>query len=194
MNGAKASKSLGNVVYLSDITERGFHPLTLRYFFLQAHYRTPLSFSWDALAGASSALERLWKLSLEIGEESKRVSEPSEARDRFLITLRDDLATSQALGVIWDALRSEEYTSEEKWGLIETADAHLGLSLIHPPLSAGLMSAEIPADIQNMLADRERARSAKDFAEADRLRALIENSGYRVDDGPSGAVLTRTTL
>src|SRR3989344_5210432 len=48
MGSEKISKSLGNSVYLSEIIEKGFHPLALRYFFLQAHYRTPLSFSWDA--------------------------------------------------------------------------------------------------------------------------------------------------
>ena len=194
MGGEKASKSLGNVVYLSDIVEKGFHPLALRYFFLQAHYRTPLSFSWDALAAAGSALDRLWRLSRDIAEESKRTSKPSEARDSFLAILRDDLATPQALASLWDALRSEEYMPEEKWGLIETADAHLGLSLATPPETKALTSADMPAELQQMLAERETARSSKDFAEADRLRAAIEERGYRVDDGPEGPVLTPRTL
>ncbi len=194
MGGEKASKSLGNVVYLSDVVDKGFHPLALRYFFLQAHYRTPLSFSWDALAAAGSALDRLWKLSLEIAEESRSISEPSEVRDNFLATMRDDLATPQALAALWDALRSEEYTPEEKWGLIETADAHLGLSLLTPPKSDGLTLEEMPSEMQDMLARREAARNSKDFAEADRLRTAIEERGYRVDDGPEGPVLTRKTL
>ena len=194
MGGEKISKSLGKVVYLSDIVEKGFSPLALRYFFLQAHYRTPLSFSWDALAGAAGALERLWKLSREIAEESKRVSELSEVRDRFVITMHDDLATPQALGILWDALRSEEYSSEEKWGLIENADALLGLSLINPPAARTLAASDIPEEMRELLAARERARSAKDFKVADRIRETIENSGYRVDDGPNGPVLIRTTL
>ena len=118
MNGEKASKSLGNVLYLSDVAAKGFHPLALRYFFLQAHYRTPLSFSFGALAGAASALERLWRTSREIADESKCTSAPSEARDRFLVAMRDDLATPQALGHLWDSLRSEDYAPEEKWGLL----------------------------------------------------------------------------
>ena len=112
IGGEKISKSLGNVVYLSDIIKKGFNPLSLRYFFLQAHYRTPISFSWDAIAGAESALNRLWKLSRDIANESKRRSTPSPARDRFLATLRDDLATPQALGILWDSLKSEDYTPE----------------------------------------------------------------------------------
>ena len=194
MSGEKASKSLGNVIHLSDVAEQGFHPLALRYFFLQAHYRTPLSFSWDALAGAASALERLWKIARDIANESGRVSEPSEARGRFLATMRDDLATPQALGILWDSLKSEEYSPEEKWGLIEDAEAHLGLSLLTPPVSPALTKEDIPEKIREMLARRETARISKDFKEADRIRGDIEKGGYRVDDGPDGPVLTRATL
>jgi cysteinyl-tRNA synthetase len=194
MSGEKASKSLGNVVYLSDIVEKGFHPLSLRYFFLQAHYRTPLSFSWDALAGASEALNRLWKLSREIAQESNRTSAPSEARERFLACMRDDLATAQALGILWDALKSEEHAPEEKWGLLEDAETHLGLSLTHPPAPGVLKETDVPKEIRELLIHRETARAAKDFKAADRIRGEIEHSGYHVDDGPLGPVLTRTTF
>lgn len=194
MQGEKASKSLGNVVYLSDIVEKDFHPLSLRYFFLQAHYRTPLSFSSEALAGAALALDRLWRLSREVVRESKRKSAPSEARDKFLAALRDDLATPQALGILWDSLKSEDYAPAEKWGLLEDAEAHLGLSLLESPDFKTLAESDIPREIQDMLAHREAARVSKDFAEADRIRDAIEHGGYRVDDGPEGPVLTRKTF
>ncbi len=194
MNGEKASKSLGNVVYLSDLTDKGFHPLALRYFFLQAHYRTPLSFSWDALAGAASALERLWKLSRDVAGESKRISAPSETRERFLASVRDDLATPQALSILWDSLRGDEDGPEEKWGLIEDAEAHFGLSLLAPPTPGAVHASDIPQEVQQLLSSREEARSKKDFKEADRIRGEIENRGYRVDDGPEGVVLTKKTL
>jgi cysteinyl-tRNA synthetase len=193
MGSEKISKSLGNVVHLSDVIQKGFHPLALRYFFLQAHYRTGLSFSWDALLGAASALERLWKISLEIAEESKRDGTTSEASIRFLATVRDDLGTPQALGVLWEALKSDEYTPHEKWGLIEVADAHFGLSLLTPPTHSELQS-ETPEHIQELLTQRTLAREKKDFKESDRIRDEIERGGYRVDDGPEGTVLTRTTL
>ena len=194
MGGEKISKSLGNGFCLSDVVEKGFHPLALRYFFLQAHYRTPLSFSWDALAGAASALDRLWKLSREIAKESDRKSASSDARQRFVATMRDDLATPQALGILWDSIRSDDYTPEEKWGLLEDADAHLGISLTTSPTVTTLAEADIPEDIREMLALREKARISKDFATADRIRGDIEKCGCSVDDGPEGTVLTRTTL
>lgn len=194
MQGEKISKSLGNVVFLSDVVGKGYSPLALRYLFLQAHYRTPLSFSWDALAGAAAGLDRLWKTARQVAEESGRLSAPSEARDHFLAAMRDDLATPQALGVLWDALKSEDYAPEEKWGLLEDAEAHLGLALIDPPQATVVDQGDIPNEVQDMLTKRETARIAKDFALADRLRGEIEQRGYRVDDGPSGAVLTKSTL
>ncbi len=193
MGAEKISKSLGNEVYLADVVAKGFHPLALRYFFLQAHYRTPLSFSWDALAGAAGALERLWKMSADIQKESKGKNAPSEARERFVVALRDDLGTPQALGVLWDSLRNEEYAPEEKWGLLLDADAQLGLSLLNPPTQA-LKEADTPQAIRDLLSQREAARAAKNFAEADRLRDEIEKGGYRVDDSASGPVLIRSTL
>jgi cysteinyl-tRNA synthetase len=192
MNGEKASKSLGNSVELNDVVAKGFHPLALRYFFLQAHYRTPLSFSWDALAGAAGALDRLWKTCIDIGDEAKHKGVSSEVRERFVIALRDDLATPQALGILWDALKSEEYAPEEKWGLILDADAHLGLSLSDPPIARALRTEDIPQNMKELLDQREEARSSKDFKEADRIRGLIEKSGYRVDDKADGPVLIPT--
>ena len=191
MQGEKISKSLGNVVYLSDVVERGFHPLALRYFFLQAHYRTPLSFSWGALGGAANALERLWRQACDIREESGGETAPSEAHEHFLALMRDDLGTPQSLAVLWETLRSEEYAPEEKWGLIEDAEAHLGLSLLHPPLRK-LAEEEVPREVQELFERREAARERHDFAEADRLRDDISRSGYHVDDGPEESVLTRS--
>lgn len=194
VEGEKISKSLHNDIYLSDVIAKKIDPLALRYFYLQAHYHTPLSFSWDALAGAAEALDRLWKLARDTAQESKGRSASSEARERFLVAMRDDLATPQALGILWDSLKSEEYAPEEKWGLLQDAEDHLGIPFTHPPASGTLKEADIPKEIREMLARREAARASKDFKAADRIRGEIEKSGYRVDDGPHGTVLTRTTL
>jgi cysteinyl-tRNA synthetase len=189
MGGEKIAKSLGNVVYLTDVIERGYHPLSLRYFFLQAHYRTPVSFSWSALDAANGALVRLWNAANAVAEESGRKSAPSEARDRFLAAMRDDLSTPQALGTLWETLRSEEFAPEEKWGLIEDADAHLGLSLLSPPLE------DKTDEFKGMLAELDAARERKDFDAADRLRERIEQkSGYPVQSSPAGSVLGQVPL
>ena len=194
MAGEKVSKSLGNVVYMSDITAKGYHPLALRYLFLQAHYRTPLSFSWESLSSAAAALDRLWKISAAVAEESDKKGQLSTANAHFLAAMRDDLNTPQALGILWEALKSEDYTPEEKWALIETADAHLGLMLTEPPQRAPSALEAVPKELEALLEKREAARVARDFTEADRIRDEIAAQGYRIEDRPTGAVLTKTTL
>jgi|CXWL01.1.fsa_nt_gi cysteinyl-tRNA synthetase len=193
MNEEKASKSLGNVVYLSDITTRGYHPLALRYFFLQAHYRTSLSFSWETLDASAEALARLWRKCSEIHKEAKGLTIPSEQRNELIAYLHDDLGTPRALALLWETLKDETISAKAQLGVILAADKVFGLSLCNPPESAlGLSVEEIPQNVQELLVARASARLEKDYARADEIRVKIETCGYRVDDGPSGAVLTKS--
>ena len=190
MNGTKVSKSLGNVVYLSDIVARGFHPLALRYFFHQAHYRTPISFSWEALGASAEALSRLWRISRELKKEASGHTVSSNARKRFVAALCDDLNTPRALGILWEVLRDENADAEEKWGLLLDADALLGLSLAEVPITdEALASDGLPEDIRTLCRERDEARGSKDFATADKLRERLIARGYRVEDGPEGTLL-----
>jgi cysteinyl-tRNA synthetase len=193
VNEEKVAKSTGNVIYLSDVEARGYHPLALRYFFLQAHYRSPVSFTWEALAAANEALTRLWRAASQIRAASNGVAYDSDERHRLIAHMRDDLGTPQALAVLSRALKDEDLSPEEKWGVILSADALLGLSLAHPPEAALPRPPEaLPEDVQKLVYGRDLARAGKDYAEADRLRYQLEERGYRVDDGPSGTLLTRT--
>lgn len=189
--GDKISKSLRNDIYVSDIVEQGFHPLALRYFFLQAHYRTPLSFSWEALAASHEALTRLWKLCDEIREDAKSTPVESAASRKIVTILREDLSTPQALAYLWEYIKDDALTAKEVWGVIVAADPILGLMLTNPPVRTRPYTlSELPQDLQTMVLAREAARKAKDFIEADRIRIHLENRGYRVDDSPSGPLLT----
>lgn len=185
----KISKSLGNDVYLSDIIERGYHPFALRYFFLQAHYRTQISFTWEALEAASGALTRLWRLTEKIRTEAKGRTKASDTSRRILALLRDDLATPQALALLWETVRDEDMDRAEQLAAIEAADAVLGLRL----LTGGTVTVPevIPQHIQALVHEREVARQNQDFAKSDALRIHIATSGYHVEDGPNGAIVTR---
>ena len=192
MKGEKVSKSLGNVFSLSDVIDRGFHPLALRYFFLQAHYHTPLSFSWDALAASAEALTRLWRMSHEIAIEAGNRGVESDAKKRARAMLFDDVATPQAIGFLWEVFRDEELSAKERYGVLEAADAVLGLSLLAPPdiaLPHGIET--LPDETRTLAKERDEARKEGDFAKADALRERLHNSGYRVEDGPEGTLLTR---
>ena len=105
--------------------------------------------------------------------------------------MHDDLASPQALAILWEVLRDEDVSLKEQFGLIETAESLLGLSLLNPPESARKRTlSELPPDIQSLVKDREKARLSHDFEKADTIRGKLQNRGYRVEDGPSGPLLT----
>jgi cysteinyl-tRNA synthetase len=192
LGGEKISKSEGRVFFLSEIIERGYHPLALRYFFLQAHYRSPLSFSWEALAAANEALHRLWRIATEIKDETKGVGVPSDNADRITNLLRDDLGTPAALAYLWETVRDDALPSKAVWGAIEAADSVLGLSLMNPPAPAGAISlTDLPEDVRKLVGEREAARQSRQFSKADELRIHIQKRGYHVDDSPTGPAITK---
>ncbi len=191
IEGEKISKSLENDFYVSDLASKHIHPLALRYFFLQAHYTSPLSFSWSTLEACNEALNRLWRLCSTIALESKSIPAPSASQKHLIQLLHDDLGTPQALAYLWEILRDEDIDPREKQGLIEAAEPILGLSLLNIPESARKRSVdELPPEIQSLVRDREKARAAHDFEKSDSIRAKLQNRGYRVEDAPGGPLLT----
>ncbi len=191
IEGEKISKSLENDFYVSDLAGKHIHPLARRYFFLQAHYTSPLSFSWSTLEACNEALNRLWRLCATIALESKGNQTPSPSQKHLIQLLHDDLGTPQALAYLWEILRDEDIDPREKRGLIEIAEPILGLSLLNIPESARKRSvAELPPEIQSLVRDREKARTAHDFEKSDSIRTKLQNRGYRVEDAPGGPLLT----
>ena len=176
---------------LDDVRAKHIDPLALRYFFMQAHYKTPLSFTWEALAASQEALMRLWKRTQEVKTLAEGTSEPSAASLKIEAYLRDDLAIPQALASLNDALRDTTLSPTQVWGAIEAAEGVLGLSLTNPPKGT-LTLQELPPEVQKLALEREEARTSKDFARSDELRIHIQNSGYQVDDGPSGTIYTES--
>jgi len=185
IDGEKISKSLGNEVLLSHIVDRGFDPLALRYFYLQASFRSPVSFTWEAIAASDEALRRLRKLAAETKLQAKGKSATSELERRMIAILRDDLGTPSALALLWDTLKDEDLPPSQKLGVLLVADSILGLNLL-----TEAEVAVLPAEVLELAKVRDAARAAKNFARSDELRLEIENRGYRVDDGPSGTVVT----
>ena len=185
----KISKSLGNDVYLSDIIARGFHPLSLRYFFLQSHYRNPISFTWEALGASAEALTRLWRIARELKLESKETAAGSEIRDRIITFLRDDLSTPQALALLWETVRDEDLSPKVRWGVLLAADEVLGLCLSNPPHEPPISRSDLPFELRSLLKERKDARATGDYARADELRIHIQDWGYAVEDSPSGQVI-----
>ncbi len=190
IEGAKISKSQGNVAYLSDITNRGLSAPSLRYWFLTAHYRTQANFTWDALEGAAAALRRLTKIFQELPPAPDALPDPPFMHE-FLGHIANDLDTPQALARIWDLVRNQTLPPEVKRASLLEADAILGLKFAAMPVEAYIPLEEVPEHIQTLLEQRERARAEKDYSASDAIRDRLKSAGFDVSDTPDGQKLIR---
>ena len=181
VDSGRMGKSAGNFVRLQDVVDRGYDPLAYRYLCLGAHYRSRLTFSWDALDGAATALERLRETVYKWGEPSL-VSE--EWMAAFSEQVNDDLSTTRGLAVAWDLAKSDLPNGTKKATLLRF-DEVLGLGL------GDWRPAGVPEDVMALVAQRDAARAARQWGEADRLRDKIVAAGYEVRDTPEGAVVRR---
>lgn len=186
IDGKKIAKSDGDDFYISDIIDRGYEPLALRYLFLQARYDAPLSFSWENLGAAHAALQRLRRIAHLIEEDAKGKTRMGGTTRKLIALLRDNLGTPAALALLWDTVKDEDIPREEQLATLQAAEAVFGLSLFKTA-----QQAEIPADILTLAQEREQARTSRDFARADELRIHIQNRGYAVEDSASGPIVTR---
>jgi cysteinyl-tRNA synthetase len=184
LDAEKMSKSVGNVFMLGDAMTR-YGPLTLITYFCAAHYRQPMEFDDERLAEAAARARGIRNTGRGLRPgPSPEWSGP--LRERFLEALADDFNTPEALAVVaaWEreANRSPSQTVGAE-DLREMLDV-LGLAALldrddTPP----------PDDVIVMRDARERAREARDFAEADRLRDRLRELGWEVRDGADGPEL-----
>lgn len=195
LDGAKFAKSENRVAYLSDIIERGYHPLAFRYLLLGSHYRTNANFTWEALDAAQTGFLRLRRFVDGLKESPSSVPETYQKRwhERF----NDDLDTAGALAILWEMInQGDSLTAGEMKAGIADVDKVLGLNLVVPdPLAAELCAkafgvfvehADIPERVRSMIEARSGARAARDWHKADSLRKEIESLGYVLEDLPGG--------
>ena len=189
IDNKKISKSLGNVVYLSDIMEREYQPLSFRYLLLGAHYRTPLNFSWEALSAAENAFIRL---RLMADNYPTGGDAPERYQKRIHKRFNDDLDTAGALGVLWEMVKDNSLTHQEIRAGIIDADTVLGLNLANVDEKATAACVRqfgkkvdivnLPDNVQVMIEERNIARAKKEWEQADLLRKNLENVGYVLED------------
>lgn len=179
VSGQKMSKSLGNFIRVSDVVDKGFDPLALRYLFLTTHYRKQMNFTWESLEAAAAAYKKLAGLVASWGESAVGCAEFEE---RFKNAVEDDLNMPEALAVVWEMAKSDYPGSAKKRSVLKF-DEVLGLQLAAVSRQP---TVEITNELKKLLAERERFRKDKKFKEADRVRAEIEARGYAVEDTSSG--------
>jgi cysteinyl-tRNA synthetase len=184
-DGEKISKSLGNIYTLDDLIGWGTLPLAYRYFFLQAHYRKQQNFNEEAMRAADRGYRRLLGRAAEVrgagGEPDAAACE--KRRDEFWAAAFDDLNAPRALAVATEVARDERLAPADRRTLLAEFDAWLGLELMS---ADALEVQESDPRIDGLVAERERARARRDWAEADRIRQALAAEGVAIEDTPDG--------
>ena len=194
--GEKMSKSLGNSLVVADVLQRA-RPQALRYFLGSAHYRSDLDWSEEALADAETAYTRVENF---LDRAAEVVGDTSDATlpSAFAAAMDDDLAVPRALGVLHETVRAGNTSiADGDKDALRTAFASvvamvdvLGLAPSDFASSTqardDTLAAVVDALVPAMLDAREAARRRKDYAEADRIRDALAESGLVVEDTPAG--------
>jgi cysteinyl-tRNA synthetase len=200
VDGAKMSKSKGNFFTLKDVVARGgpSAPRAFRHLVVTAHYATPIDFSWAGLEASATTLRNLSDARARFAKAAGGASPAArgaaaDARAAFEAAMDDDLDASRAMaavhGLVHDANRRlaegslSPADAAAVVALLDEADANLGLFLTEP-------ARRVTPEEQALLDARLAARRAKDWAEADRLRAALAGKGVLVKDVKDGQEVT----
>jgi cysteinyl-tRNA synthetase len=191
LDGQKMAKSEGRVVYLSDIIEKGFHPLAFRYWLLGGHYRTPMNFTWEAMEGAQTAFLRLHNIRQSLKDVEEGAVDKTWQK-QFHERINDDLDTAGALALLWDMTKDKTLEPSSFLATLLDFDKVLGIGLNDPDkeiikmlkkeFGSGLEKKDLPENIQNLLKEREVARNNKDWKKADKIRENIQSQGFIIND------------
>ena len=191
LEGEKMSKSLGNVLSIPDIMQKGYSPQDIRYYLLSVHYRTNLKFSWKGMDDAKKARKKIveWMQAIERAEPvTKSHSHNMDKQiELFAEAMNQDLNTSAALSDIFAAMHFFNANPELDADTLSYYRRFIDL-IRH---TFGCFEPEqtdivIPPEVQALVDARAAARASKNFAESDRLRGEIEKSGFAVRDTQAG--------
>ncbi|MBI2326691.1 cysteine--tRNA ligase [Candidatus Curtissbacteria bacterium] len=176
VEGEKMAKSLGNIFTLSDLAKRGVEPLTLRYLFLTAHYRSKLNFTWKSLEAAQNALNNL-RDQIAAWDEPKVGCAGFEYD--FREAINNDLDMPKAVAVMWEMAKSSYPTSAKRQSIL-VMDKVLGLGLDE------IKKQVLPKRAEELIEKREELRRAGKFGESDKIRKQLAQMGVLVEDTANG--------
>ncbi|GAC1472271.1 MAG: cysteine--tRNA ligase [Chloroflexota bacterium] len=188
----KMSKSLGNFYTVQDLIDRGIHPLAYRYFTLQAHYRTPLNFTWEAQEAAQTGLLRIWSAAAELIQRAEpgSIDDSGDAfRERFHEAINRDVNMPVALAALQDTLASL-LPAGQKLALLADFDRVLGLDVI----GMARRLVETTPEHRALLESRIQARAERDWNHSDVLRRQLAELGLDVKDTAEGQRWVRTDV
>jgi len=181
VKGKKMAKSIGNFIAVKDALKK-YDPKVLRFFYISAHYRSPIDFSKELLEQAKNSLERLNDFVRNIKNNKEKDDERliKKTRNEFLKHMDNDFDTPKALATIFDFIR-EVY---KKGGGKKSYELMLEFDKIFNVLT--IEEAKLSQETKKLIEDREKARKAKDFAKADMIRAELKQKGIILEDTKEG--------
>ncbi len=204
VDNKKMSKSAGNFYTLRDLLAQGIRPAVIRYFLLSAHYSQKVNYTADALYQAESGVDKIFGLAQRLARSAKTAGSASAelasasaaAREKYTAELSDDLNAPRALAVVLEYIRAANShidSLNEKLPEPDASEIRATLHYFDRVLAIlDLMPQEgVDAALENLLAERNAARAAKDFERADGLRDQLLAAGYKILDTKSGSHLEK---
>ncbi|GAA1709101.1 cysteine--tRNA ligase [Kribbella yunnanensis] len=197
---AKMAKSAGKALTISELRDQGYHPQAFRLLLLGGHYRTQLDFTLPALDSAQATLRKLVRRVKALGPlpevetaEQAYAAAGDDATRAVLAQIDEaistDLNTPRVLAVLQDALRDSALSTASQALIVAASHAVLGLPSGDLDFTS---TADVDtAAVDKLVAERELARAAKDFARADAVRDELKRLGVQVTDTPEGPVWAR---
>ena len=194
VDGTKMSKSLGNYYVLQDLINKGYDPLVVRYFMLQAHYRSEINFTLKALDSSKSAFDKLInivaKYLVDVDGIPAKIDKNNTYYKLFVEAISDDFNIPRALAVMWDLINDINVELPTKLSLVFDFDNVFGLKIEEKANFVYLQNKQgreqVPSEIKELAKKRWEAKQNKDFLNADTLRKQIEQSGYKIVDSSEG--------
>lgn len=190
MEKEKMSKSLGNFITIRDAL-REHQADALRFFLMASHYRSPLIYTVDALQQAKQSLARLYTAMRHLPEANK--AENTQYEKQFKDAMDDDFNTPIALSVLFDLAHEIQRLREKDAHLAATHGALLkylgniiGILDVDPEVFFKTSNKIDAAKVEQLILDRKKARTEKNWAEADRVRNELTDMGVAIEDGANG--------